>query len=601
MWKSRLFWKLFVAYAGIYLLSAIAIVILVSNWHEKVIVDQVATRLRETAIVVRSQIADQFNVPVSNELQQKIRQLGQETGTRITIVDLDGKVRADSEQDSLAAVLEMGNHKNRSELAQAVESGAGVSKRQSPTLDLPMLYSAIRVDNAGQAVGLVRTASPMSFIRDQIQHVQRLVFTIFFLVTVSVVAITYWVVTQLISPVDALRRAGDAISEGDYDTHVHLDRRDELGQLGVAFNDMSQQLRNQVSQLRLSQERITMILDAIGEGIIALDGDGKISFANPMAGEQFGFSPKLAKGQELFLTVRQAELKASVDDARSTKTSQATEFTVPDSKLTFEVTASPIPGNPPNGIVVVSRDITELRRLDGVRREFVANVSHEFNTPITNIRLYAETLRNGAIEDVANRDRFVKQIEEQAANLQQLVADVIALTRAESPKTSFEIHRISLNEVIDDRIAHFEKTAADKDIRVKADIAEDAVVVDANEESIVQILDHLLDNAVRYTPEGGEITVSCSANQSMAVLEVADTGVGIPVEHRSRIFERFYRVDKARSRRTGGTGLGLSIVRHLVSLFDGQIKVESNSPQGTTFIVTIPLAGDTSNALLGDD
>ena len=592
MQKSRLFWKLFLAYAGVYLLSAIAIVILVSNWHEQVIKEQVATRLRETAVVVRSQVADHFDAPLSPQLQHRVRELGQETGTRITLVDLDGTVRADSERIDLPAVMAMGNHKNRSELKKAIVNGAGASQRTSPTLDVPMLYSAVRVENDGAVVGLVRTASPMAFVRDQVAHVEKLVFVIFLLVTLSVVAITYWVVIQLIRPVDTLRRAAESISEGDYNTVVHVNRRDELGQLGIAFNEMSQQLRDQVSQLRLSQERITMILNAISEGIIALDNDSKISFANPMAGEQFGFSPKLVKGQELMLTIRQTELQAVVDGVIASGRPKMTELTLPNTPRTFEISAAPMSRNTTNGVVVVSRDVSELRRLDGIRREFVANVSHEFNTPITNIKLYAETLRNGALDDKRNRDRFVAQIEEQAGNLQQLVSDVMELTRAEAPKSSFEITTISLTEVVNDRLIRLEKAAAAKDIAVEVNVTDDdAVLVHANEECIRQILNHLTENSLHYTPEGGQITVSCRTEKSMAIVEVADTGIGIPVEHQERIFERFYRVDKARSRRTGGTGLGLSIVRHLVHLFGGKITVKSEpTSQGTTFTIMFPLA-----------
>ena len=588
MWKSRLFWKLFVAYAGLYFLSAVAIVVLISRWHQNAVEDQVVARLKESAILVSS-VLQHLPSDTALDAQNTIRELGQTTGTRITLVDFDGNVLADSER-TFAEVGEMDNHKNRIELVQAVREGFGVSRRDSRTLKLPMLYVALRHDRNDEPVALVRTARPMSFIRRQVAQVQRLVGIIFLLISLCVIALTYWIVTRIIQPINVLKAATQSISKGDYATRAQLNNHDELGQLGIAFNEMSAQLRNQVAQLRVSQERISMILSSINDGIIAVDRELSVLFANPTAGEQFGFTPKLVKGSRLPTAIRSNEILKAVDETFARETGQQTEIQEHGSRSVLAITTSPMPGSQCPGVVIVSRDVTKLRRLDGLRREFVSNVSHEFHTPLASIKANAETLSQGAIDDVENRLRFVQQIEEQAGLLQQLVADVMTITRVESGRTAFEIESVSLEKVVGQCLDRFKTDAQEKQIELEENTHNDRVLVLANEEGVRQILDNIVENAIRYTPEQGRIEIAWTVDDSMATIEISDTGIGIREEDQPRIFERFFRVDKARSRQLGGTGLGLSIVKHMTQFFGGSVSVSSQLGEGTTFRVRLPLA-----------
>ena len=591
MWKSHLFWKLFVGYATLYLASTVAIVVIVTRWHEEQVVGQVVARLTESATLIRSRVVDRFAEGPTPKLQNEIRDLGQATGTRITLVNPDGKVLADSERATLAAVEQMDNHKNRPELLQAAQQGRGTSQRKSPTLGgVTMLYVGIGADMDGNTVGLVRTARPMSFVREQVAHVQRLVGIIVLLVSLCVVALTYWIVTRIIRPVNELTEAATSIGRGDYEHEVHLKSQDELSQLAMAFNTMSGELKKQVDQLRTSKEQVATILSAMHEGVIAMDQEQRILFANAAAGSLFGFSADRAMGSKLQSTIHRDALLNIVEETLRTHEDQNSETVAPRSTSTLELSTSILPGEPCPGVVVVVRDVSELRRLERVRQEFVGNVSHELKTPLTSIKAYAETLSQGAIDDEQNRMTFVRQIEEHAERLHQLVTDVLTLARVESGAESFDLKAVSLTQAVNTCVNRFQAIAQGKQITLVAKPPSDAVLVQADEGGVQQILDNIVENAIRYTPENGTVEVRWTTAGSMALLQVIDTGIGISEEDQPRLFERFFRVDKARSRQLGGTGLGLSIVKHLTQFFGGSVGVTSSVGEGSTFSITLPLA-----------
>src|SRR5690606_32957697 len=250
---------------------------------------------------------------------------------------------------------------------------------------------------------------------------------------------------------------------------------------------------------------------------------------------------------------------------------------------------TPLAGTPPAGVVLVLRDLTELKRLEGLRHQFVANVSHELKTPLSSIKAYTETLLNGAIDDTQYARHFLTRIDEQASRLHELILDLLTIARIESGQAALEIAPLALSGVVASCLRNYEERAKAGDISLDDQPRDSQLVVMADEESLGQILNNLVDNAIKYTPAGGTITVRCRAEENQAVIEVADTGVGIEPEHHGRLFERFYRVDKARSRELGGTGLGLSIVKHLCQAMQGSVAVESSLGQGTVFRVRLPL------------
>ena len=590
MWSSRLFWKLFVSYTVLNLAASVTFVVIVSGWQEDQIINHISHRLRDSAALVRSDVLDLMSEGRSDQLQARIRRLGDEIDTRITLVATDGEVLADSEQIGEFDVAKMENHKDRLELVQAASFGYGTSERTSPTLGEPMLYVALRADRQGQPAGLVRTALPMTEVRAQVTAIQNLIWLVASLVSLAVVALTYFVAARIVHPIITLTSSAESIAAGDYQHRVFMNPTDELGTLADAFNHMSEQLEARESQLRESGGRLSTVLEGMVEGVIALDDRERIVLANGAAGRLLAFSPSEAQGRPLLEVVRNHAIHELQSTSQSVEQSRRVEIELGDeSKRTLAADATFLSGESSARCIIVLQDVTELRRLETMRQEFVANVSHELKTPLSSIKAYAETLLGGAIDDQQNNTRFVQRIEEQAERLHELILDMLSLARIESGRQAFDIAPVDVTGIVESCLGACEAAADSNGIHLATSEAVPDLQARADEEGVRQILNNLIDNAIKYTPEGGEVVVSASRDGSMALIEVRDTGIGIAAEHLPRVFERFYRVDKARSRELGGTGLGLSIVKHLTQSFGGSVDVESRPGEGTAFTVRLPL------------
>jgi len=591
MWSSRLFWKLFISYATLNLVATITFVVIVSGWQEDQVVDQVKQRLLDSARLVSSDVLDLVPHGRTDHLQAHIRRLGREIETRITVVAMDGDVLADSQRAGVTQVADMENHKDRLELVQAATLGHGSSERVSPTLGEPMLYVALRSDRDSVPIGLVRTALPMTEIRRQVAVIQRLIWLVALLVSVAEVGLTYFVAARLTRPVGTLTQAAEAIAAGDYQHRVHLTSQDELGTLAQSFNRMSDRLEARETQLQESSQRLATVLEGMVEGVLALDERQRIVLANSAAGRLLGFSPAEATGRPLLEVVRSHALHQAIVDSAAADRSWRVEIeSGDDDNRVLSVNTTLLPGEPSTRFILVLQDVTDLRRLESMRREFVANVSHELKTPLSSIKAYAETLLSGAINDRENNTRFVQHIEEQAERLHQLILDVLSLARIESGQQAFDISTVRVEDVVESCLAQYQTTADIKQIRLATSNESPDLQVSADEEGIRQILRNLIDNAMKYTPAGGEVTVAWRGENSTAVIEVRDTGIGISAEHLPRLFERFYRADKARASELGGTGLGLSIVKHLAQSFGGSVDVASQPGVGTVITVRLPQA-----------
>jgi two-component system phosphate regulon sensor histidine kinase PhoR len=338
-------------------------------------------------------------------------------------------------------------------------------------------------------------------------------------------------------------------------------------------------------------DRLTTVLANMDEGVIAVDASQRIWWANPSSRLLLGFTAPEVIGRPLLEASRHRSLHEAVDQALTTRRSVHTEFDAPGPpRRALALRANCLPGEPPPGVVLVLHDVSELRRLENLRQEFVANVSHELKTPLAAIKAYAETLRLGAIHDAEHSLEFVARIEEQAERLHQLILDLLQIARVESGREALEISRVSLAGVVGACAAHFAKEAEAKNIVLTVEPPDHSVVVRADAHGVRTILDNLVDNALKYTPPGGRVAVRWRSDAEVAVLEVQDTGIGISEKDQARVFERFYRVDKARSRELGGTGLGLSIVKHLAQALGGSVSLQSALGQGCTIVVRLPLA-----------
>jgi two-component system, OmpR family, phosphate regulon sensor histidine kinase PhoR len=405
--------------------------------------------------------------------------------------------------------------------------------------------------------------------------------------------LSYWVIGRAIRPVTTLNDAADAIAMGNYGLRVYVPNRDELGRLAGTLNRMSQDMHERTTQLSQTAARQSTVLGGMIEGVVAVDARQRIVLANEAARRLFDFRPPTVEGRSLLEVIRNHALNEAVTNVLKTSEPQRFELRRAEPPaMCFDIHVQPLPGEPCPGVVLVIHDTTALRRLESMRREFVANVSHELKTPLSSIKAYTETLQNGALRDPETSKRFLGRIEEQTERLTRLILDMLMLARIESDHQAFEIIPLDLQPIVQKSVDEHRGAAEAKRLTMSSSANDAAMAcrVRADREALREILDNLLDNAIKYTPEGGSISVAWHSNGAMAQIAVRDSGIGIKPEDQERIFERFYRVDKARSREMGGTGLGLSIVKHLAQSMNGAVTVESEVGRGSQFIIELPQA-----------
>ena len=363
-----------------------------------------------------------------------------------------------------------------------------------------------------------------------------------------------------------------------------------LSDLSVALQTFYRKSRQREKSLKKVGRRLNSVLNNMQEGVIVLNGRNHVVFSNQSSRELLAVCVDDLVNRSILEIVRNPEIEQAISDCLAGKSDVQTEFeTTRGPKKTLMVRVSQMPRKSKAQTMLVLADISNLRQLENMRRDFVANVSHELKTPLASIKAYSETLRRGAINDEANRLNFVNTIEDQANRLHQLIIDLIHLARIEQGKTAFVITEVDLTGIVLERVEAFRDSAADSRITLDVKSPESEIWVRADEEGLQTIIDNLLSNAIRYTPADGVVTVVCSKNENESILQVIDTGIGIAPDQQERVFERFYRVDKARSREKGGTGLGLSIVKHLTQSMEGKITLNSSVGIGSKFSVYLPL------------
>ncbi len=424
-----------------------------------------------------------------------------------------------------------------------------------------------------------------------------------FIVLLTTLVLSAWIANRMIQPLRDLQRATEGVGEEAAGQRVFPEHQDEVGQLGEAFNRMSERLADRIAQLEEDRQLLRTILSGMVEGVVALDAAQRILFVNDRATALLELSAKTTVGRRLWEVVRHRPLLDVVSRALSQAEPSRAEIhpfgarlrpagawspDPPPAGRSLTVYAARLPGPPPQGVVLVLHDTTELRRLERLRQDFVANVSHELKTPLSVIKANIETLLLGAMEDAEHRGQFLDRIARQSDRLYALILDLLSLARIESGDALFEFQSVPIVTVLRACLErHLARAAARGQTLTFEDDGTNPTVW-ADEEALEQIFSNLVDNAVKYTPDGGQIRIGWRHEADCLCVSVSDTGIGIPETDLPRVFERFYRVDRARSRELGGTGLGLAIVKHLVQAMNGSIRVASQVGQGTTFIVCLP-------------
>ncbi len=513
--------------------------------------------------------------------------LGRTANGRVTLIAADGVVLGDSDV-SASDLPGLENHATRPEVEQALATGEGEGERLSTTVQQPMVYAAVRFERAGSVAGVARVAELLSEVERARADMRRLIWIGSAVALALALFLSNLVAKRMSGAVGELTDAARRMTDGDLSVRTRLVGHDELAELGHALDRLAGSLATTLGQLRAERDLQGRILEAMQEGVVVVDRNDRIVLVNPALRSMLLVGAE-AVGKLLIETVRHAQLEDLVADARTSSGAVPVEIELPGLKpRRLLVHASPLSGDD-EGLLFVFVDVTEVRRLESLRRDFVANASHELRTPVAAVRSATETLRSGALEDPVAAIRFVDIIERNAMRLQRLVEDMLELSKLESNELKVKRERVELGSVVPIVLALFRERAEKKGVRLTADLSPEASTVEGDPRALEHVLSNLVDNAVKYCPPGTSVRVSAAKLDAERVrLVVSDTGPGIPAEHLPRVFERFYRVDAGRSRELGGTGLGLSIVKHMVETMGGKVAVESEVGRGSTFTVTLP-------------
>ena len=588
MLRSRFFWKLYASYSALILLSSLIVGTVISRRMERGALEEVRQSLAVRASFLQERASRYLAESPDSSFQEHIRVLGARIGARLTVINAKGVVVADSDQNPST----MDNRAARPEIAAAGAQAQGTSVRFSNTLGARIMYVALAVRNEGRLVGYVRTARPLSGVDERLASIREALAWGGGLSAAAALLPGLFLTRHFVKPLASMTSAAESMSRGNYDSRLSAARKDEIGDLARALNRMAESSRERTGTISADRKKLSAILSGMAEGVVAVSRDERVVHLNEAAGKLLGTSADECLDKPVWQVTRVREVSEILGAAlqEDAETQRNLRIVSQARDRFIKMHASPLHDGQGNlaGAVAVLHDLTEVHRLDMVRREFVANASHELKTPITAIRGLVETLIDDAELPGALRKRFLVKIRDQAMRLSSIVIDLLALSRLETGSEP-EAAPCDLRDVVLTSVRNFVSIGEEQGISVKAEVPNTLIEVAADEEAICQAVSNLLDNALKYTPRGGRVVARLSREGKEGVIEVQDTGIGIEPKDRERIFERFYRVDKARSKELGGTGLGLSIVKHIALTHKGRVAVNSVPGAGSTFKVFLPL------------
>lgn len=568
----------------------IAIGFFLVNLIKETYVDMTRNQLLENAQLMMKAIDISELYDDSPSLQQKISHFAHPIQPRFTIIDESGNVLADSEDDP----LQMDNHLDRPEVKAIFAEGKerGESIRYSETLGFNMMYITVPLYKDNERIGIVRTAIALNMIDEATKQLWFNLITIIGVTLILSWLVSMWLAKGMTRPIEKIVDVARRLTNKDYESRVTVEASGEIGQLSAAINVLASSLQKQMKEIQDNEQQLTSILANMVSGVMLISDIGTIQLMNAAMEELLAQTEEDLIGKSHTQLTENFKLSERIQRCIETKQYIHEEMTVVgpnDNERIFDAHFAPFIGENGHfrGVIVVLHEITEIRRLEKMRSEFVANVSHELKTPITSVKGFAETLLEGAADDPELRQSFLKIIHEESNRLHRLINDILHLSKIEQHLIDLQIEEVDVTNVIYDTVETLQEELAQKEITISLP-GQKQVVIEGEKDRIRQIIVNLVSNAITYTPQHGKVSVNLMVHEHHIELIVSDTGIGIPKKDLPRVFERFYRVDKARTRHSGGTGLGLAIVKHLVESHHGHIKVDSIEDVGTTFIVTLP-------------
>ncbi|EAC2548014.1 TPA: cell wall metabolism sensor histidine kinase WalK [Listeria monocytogenes] len=521
-------------------------------------------------------------------IQKSLDPLGEDIDARITVIDSKGDVVADTKKDP----QKLDNHMNRPEVTDILKKGesVGISIRESDSLGYSMLYVAVPVKHQSKTDGVLRISISLESVDAAVAKLWGNLALIFGIALVIIAAISVFIARKITRPVREIIEVSTDLANHKYDSRIHGKISGELQDLSISVNTLAESLETQMFEIKQNEQRLNAIVQNLVSGVMLINVDKQVIMTNRTMYQILGETE--ITGKPFYEVIKSFALSQLIEATFETKTIQQKEIILYfPREMILDASVSPILGENGEitGIILLLHDITQIRHLENVRSEFVTNVSHELKTPVTALKGFAETLLDGAMYDEMLLKKFLTIIKEESDRLHRLIMDILALSRIEQNPVPENVELVEVDDVIEQSARTIFEMATEKNIQVIIpEKTIPSVTIETDRDKLQQILINLLSNAINYTPVDGKVEVKLIEQEAEVIIEVTDNGIGIPAKDIDRVFERFYRVDKARSRHSGGTGLGLSIVKHLVENCGGRIEVESQEEVGSTFRVTLP-------------
>jgi two-component system phosphate regulon sensor histidine kinase PhoR len=588
--QIRIRTKLLLTYLLLIVLSLTILAFAISGPLQNNYLRQVENELIKNARLVVQILEKPILEANTSEIDRLIKEIGQQIDSRITVIKRNGEVLGETHEP----IVSMENHRDRPEFKTALAGKIGKTTRYSTTLNISHLYIALPLIDQGEAKAVIRLAVPILSIQETLAIFRETLFVGGLLASFIALLLSIWLARTFTRPIEEISKAAHEIAQGDLEQKVLISSNYELALLSRSINEMTASLKTQINETIAGKQRLEAVLKHMASGVMVVDRNRLIQVINPHAERIFAIKEEKVIGRPYYRVIRNFSLVEHIDQVLNKLVYQpmTCEFsTLYPMEFTLKAYTAPIIRDGDiEQIVIVFHDITALRRIEKMKSDFVANASHELRTPVASIKGFSETLLDGALEDEQVARRFIDIIDKEAGRLTELLKDLLDLSQIESKSREIEKVPTDILELLRVCVAYFDLPEKEEKIKISIEASEQLPKISANVEMLSRAFYNLIDNAIKYTPREGTVKITVAkGGDNNVVISITDTGIGISQEDLLRIFERFYRVDKARTREIRGTGLGLSIVKHIIEAHQGQIDVHSELGKGTTFIITLPL------------
>jgi two-component system phosphate regulon sensor histidine kinase PhoR len=587
MARKKLIWQLYPTYLLVTLAALVAVTWYCSNFFRRFYIDQTRKNLTTLAYAATERMSTSVREKDFSEIDRVCKQLGQ-TGkkeTRFTVILPSGKVVGDSDEDP----MQMANHSDRSEIRRAISNSCGWSMRLSPTLGKNMMYVAIAVKEGSEVIAIVRTAIPATAIDDALKNIYAKIFWGGLVTAFCAAGLSLLIARRISKPIAEMKNIAEMFASGDLDHRLLVTGTGELDSLANALNRMATQLQERFATITDQRNELEAVLSSMIEGVLAVDGQGRIVSINKAAATLLNINVQHSQNRMIGEVIHNVELQNFIKQTLNSRMPTETDISLPaEDNRFFQLHGAPLPTSAggKSGAVIVLNDVTRIRRLENIRRDFVANVSHELKTPVTSIKGFVEALLEGDLNDPEQNKRYLTIIAKHSDRLNAIIEDLLSLSHLEEGKKKRKIffEKVLLKPVLQSAIEMSNTKAEGKKMVIEL-LCDDHIEVRINAALVEQAVLNLIDNAIKYSSTGSTVRITAEQKADKTAISVHDNGCGIAEEHLDRIFERFYVVDKSRSRKLGGTGLGLAIVKHIAQVHGGSVTVDSTLGKGSTFTI----------------